>query len=56
LLTHTIPLSLSLAHRERPFVPGETLLLTAAGAGAGQWCLVYSERRLETISGVINCF
>ncbi|ATU95654.1 beta-ketoacyl-ACP synthase III [Phyllobacterium zundukense] len=29
----TIPLSLSLAHRERPFVPGEKLLLTAAGAG-----------------------
>jgi 3-oxoacyl-[acyl-carrier-protein] synthase-3 len=29
----TIPLSLSLAHRERPFVSGEKLLLTAAGAG-----------------------
>ncbi|MDE3812129.1 beta-ketoacyl-ACP synthase III [Sinorhizobium meliloti] len=29
----TIPLSLSLAHKERPFAPGEKLLLTAAGAG-----------------------
>ena len=29
----TIPLSLSLAHREKPFVAGEKLLLTAAGAG-----------------------
>jgi len=29
----TIPLSLSLANRDRPFVPGERLLLTAAGAG-----------------------
>ncbi|MEP9367917.1 beta-ketoacyl-ACP synthase III [Xanthobacter sp. VNH20] len=29
----TIPLSLSLAHRERAFRPGETLVLTAAGAG-----------------------
>ena len=29
----TIPLSLSLAHQARPFVPGEKLLLTAAGAG-----------------------
>jgi 3-oxoacyl-[acyl-carrier-protein] synthase-3 len=29
----TIPLSLSLAHRDRPFVSGERLLLTAAGAG-----------------------
>lgn len=29
----TIPLSLSLAHREKPFVSGEKLLLTAAGAG-----------------------
>jgi 3-oxoacyl-[acyl-carrier-protein] synthase III len=29
----TIPLSLSLAHRARPFVSGEKLLLTAAGAG-----------------------
>ncbi len=29
----TIPLSLSLAHRARPFVAGERLLLTAAGAG-----------------------
>ncbi|UXN57693.1 beta-ketoacyl-ACP synthase III [Phyllobacterium zundukense] len=29
----TIPLSLSLAHRARPFASGEKLLLTAAGAG-----------------------
>jgi 3-oxoacyl-[acyl-carrier-protein] synthase-3 len=29
----TIPLSLSLAHQDRPFVSGERLLLTAAGAG-----------------------
>jgi 3-oxoacyl-[acyl-carrier-protein] synthase-3 len=29
----TIPLSLSLANRDRPFVAGERLLLTAAGAG-----------------------
>ncbi|WP_461726197.1 beta-ketoacyl-ACP synthase III [Brucella sp. LJL56] len=29
----TIPLSLSLASRSRPFQPGEPLLLTAAGAG-----------------------
>ncbi|WP_018236407.1 beta-ketoacyl-ACP synthase III [Ensifer sp. BR816] len=29
----TIPLSLSLAHKARPFVRGEKLLLTAAGAG-----------------------
>lgn len=29
----TIPLSLSLAHRDRRFMPGERLLLTAAGAG-----------------------
>jgi 3-oxoacyl-[acyl-carrier-protein] synthase III len=29
----TIPLSLSLANRDRPFVSGERLLLTAAGAG-----------------------
>jgi 3-oxoacyl-[acyl-carrier-protein] synthase-3 len=29
----TIPLSLSLANRKRPFVRGERLLLTAAGAG-----------------------
>jgi 3-oxoacyl-[acyl-carrier-protein] synthase-3 len=29
----TIPLSLSLAHEARPFVRGEKLLLTAAGAG-----------------------
>jgi 3-oxoacyl-[acyl-carrier-protein] synthase-3 len=29
----TIPLSLSLAHKDRPFASGERLLLTAAGAG-----------------------
>lgn len=29
----TIPLSLSLANRDRPFISGERLLLTAAGAG-----------------------
>jgi 3-oxoacyl-[acyl-carrier-protein] synthase-3 len=29
----TIPLSLSLANKHRPFVSGERLLLTAAGAG-----------------------
>lgn len=29
----TIPLTLSLAHQKRPFCPGETLLLSAAGAG-----------------------
>lgn len=29
----TIPLSLSLAHRAKPFAPGERLLLAAAGAG-----------------------
>jgi 3-oxoacyl-[acyl-carrier-protein] synthase III len=29
----TIPLSLSVAHRDRPLVAGERLLLTAAGAG-----------------------
>jgi 3-oxoacyl-[acyl-carrier-protein] synthase-3 len=29
----TIPLSLSVAHAERPFRPGETVLLAAAGAG-----------------------
>jgi len=29
----TIPLSLSIANRQRPFAAGETLLLTAAGAG-----------------------
>lgn len=37
----TIPLSLSLAHQARPFVPGEKLLLTAAGAGlTGGACVV----------------
>lgn len=29
----TIPLTLSLAHQKRPFRPGETLLMSAAGAG-----------------------
>lgn len=29
----TIPLSLSLSHAERPFAPGERILLAAAGAG-----------------------
>ncbi|TKB10175.1 MAG: 3-oxoacyl-ACP synthase, partial [Mesorhizobium sp.] len=29
----TIPLSLSVAHRAKPFRPGEKLLLAAAGAG-----------------------
>jgi 3-oxoacyl-[acyl-carrier-protein] synthase-3 len=29
----TIPLSLSLAHKAKPFIAGEKLLLTAAGAG-----------------------
>ncbi len=29
----TIPLSLSLAHKAKSFLPGEKLLLTAAGAG-----------------------
>jgi 3-oxoacyl-[acyl-carrier-protein] synthase-3 len=29
----TIPLSLSLAHRDKPLVSGEKILLTAAGAG-----------------------
>lgn len=37
----TIPLSLSLAHRERPLVPGEKLLLTAAGAGITGGALVW---------------
>jgi len=37
----TIPLSLSLAHRQRPFAAGEKLLLTAAGAGlTGGACIV----------------
>jgi 3-oxoacyl-[acyl-carrier-protein] synthase-3 len=37
----TIPLSLSLSHAERPLAPGETLLLTAAGAGLTGGALVY---------------
>ncbi len=37
----TIPLSLSLAHQSAPFVPGEKLLLTAAGAGlTGGACVI----------------
>jgi 3-oxoacyl-[acyl-carrier-protein] synthase-3 len=37
----TIPLSLSLAHQAAPFMPGEKLLLTAAGAGlTGGACVV----------------
>jgi 3-oxoacyl-[acyl-carrier-protein] synthase III len=37
----TIPLSLSLAHKAKPFMPGEKLLLTAAGAGlTGGACVV----------------
>jgi len=28
-----LALSMSIAHRERPFVPGERVLLAAAGAG-----------------------
>ncbi len=38
----TIPLALSLAHQAGPFISGEKLLLTAAGAGltggAMVWC------------------
>ncbi|OCO99975.1 MULTISPECIES: beta-ketoacyl-ACP synthase III [unclassified Ensifer] len=37
----TIPLSLSLAHRARPFVAGENLLLTAAGAGLTGGAVVF---------------
>jgi 3-oxoacyl-[acyl-carrier-protein] synthase-3 len=37
----TIPLSLSVAHHERPFVSGEKLLLTAAGAGLTGGALVW---------------
>lgn len=37
----TIPLSLSLAHRDRPFAAGETLLLTAAGAGMTGGAVVF---------------
>jgi 3-oxoacyl-[acyl-carrier-protein] synthase-3 len=41
----TIPLSLSLSHRDRPFSSGERLLLTAAGAGlvGGSAVLVVGE-------------
>ena len=38
----TIPLSLSLAHRARPFVSGEKLLLTAADAGLTGGAVVWS--------------
>lgn len=37
----TIPLSLSVARKERPFAEGETLLLTAAGAGLTGGAVVY---------------
>lgn len=37
----TIPLSLSLAHRADPFIPGERLLLTAAGAGLTGGAVVF---------------
>ncbi|MGF6158128.1 3-oxoacyl-[acyl-carrier-protein] synthase-3 [Ensifer sp. KUDG1] len=37
----TIPLSLSLAHREKPFIAGEKLLLTAAGAGLTGGAVVF---------------
>ncbi|MFD1330093.1 beta-ketoacyl-ACP synthase III [Mycoplana ramosa] len=37
----TIALSLSLAHRDRPLVPGEKLLLTAAGAGLTAGAIVF---------------
>lgn len=37
----TIPLSLSIAHGERPIGDGETLLMTAAGAGLTGGALVY---------------
>ncbi|MFI0846512.1 beta-ketoacyl-ACP synthase III [Mesorhizobium sp. IMUNJ 23232] len=36
----TIPLSLSLAHRKQPFMPGEKVLLAAAGAGLSGGALV----------------
>jgi 3-oxoacyl-[acyl-carrier-protein] synthase-3 len=39
----TIPLSLSVASAERRFVEGETLLLTAAGAGLTGGAVVYRE-------------
>lgn len=37
----TIPLSLSLSHEARPLVPGETLLMTAAGAGLTGGALLF---------------
>jgi len=37
----TIPLSLSITNAERPFASGETLLLTAAGAGMTGGAVVY---------------
>lgn len=37
----TIALSLSLAHRTKPFAPGEKLLLTAAGAGLTGGAVVF---------------
>lgn len=36
----TIPLSLSLKHQQRPLTPGETVLMTAAGAGLSAGALV----------------
>ncbi|HWT99797.1 MAG TPA: beta-ketoacyl-ACP synthase III [Terriglobales bacterium] len=37
----TIPLTLSLANQDRPFMPGERLLLTAAGAGLTGGAVVF---------------
>lgn len=37
----TIALSLSIAHQDRPLVPGEKLLLTAAGAGLTAGAIVF---------------
>jgi len=37
----TIPLALSLANQDRPFIPGERLLLTAAGAGLTGGAVVF---------------
>ncbi|MDR6756925.1 3-oxoacyl-[acyl-carrier-protein] synthase-3 [Mycoplana sp. BE70] len=37
----TIALSLSMAHRDRPLMPGEKLLLTAAGAGLTAGAIVF---------------
>ncbi len=37
----TIPLSLSVSHRERPLISGERLLLTAAGAGLAGGAVVF---------------